>query len=132
MIATFIDSFITIDHALISKETKILNKCQSLDFNFDILVHSMLNSLATCIIPLDIAIHISFIFLMEGVKSLFRFMYSCIKFNKRLILNLDSKKDLMGKIRENSKKNMKLSECLKYAFEIKLKTTGTGTNVKFE
>ena len=107
LIATFIDSFIDLEHQLISKQTKILNKCQSLDFNFDILIHSMLNSLVTCFVPLDIAIHISFIFLMEGMKSIFRFMYSCIKFNKKLILNLNSKKDLIGKIRENTIKNMK-------------------------
>ena len=51
----------------------------------------MLNSLTTCIVPLDIAIHISFIFLLEGVKAVFRFMYSIIKTNKSFILGLKTK-----------------------------------------
>ena len=60
-------------------------------------------------------------------------MYSIIKTNKSFILGLKTKQDFIGKIRSNSKKNMKLGECLKQAFDAKLKTTGIfGTNVKFD
>ena len=92
LIATFISCYISIHkNYSMNKQRKVLDKCQQLDFNFDILVHSMLNSLATCIVPLDIAIHLSFIFLMEGMKSLFRFMYAVIKSNKAFILGLKTK-----------------------------------------
>ena len=58
----------------------------------------MLNSLCTNILPLEISIHLTMIFLVEGQKSLFRAMYSILKCNKKFILNIDNKNDFIKKI----------------------------------
>jgi len=51
---------------LAPKKRKVLEKCLQLGFNFDLLVHSMLQSLCQSVVPLDIAIHVAMVFLLEG------------------------------------------------------------------
>ena len=71
-----------------NKEKKILKKFEELDINFDEIVHLMFNSICSIFLPIDIVIDLVFIFLFEGQKSLFRFLYSTLKMNKSFIINL--------------------------------------------
>jgi len=48
------------------EKNPLIDKCFELDMNFDLLVHSMLNSLLTDVLSLDISIHVIFMFLLEG------------------------------------------------------------------
>lgn len=65
LIATFIDYYIRIKKTYGSKR-QILEKCFQLEFNFDLLIHSMLNSLCMNLVPIEYATHISMIYLLEG------------------------------------------------------------------
>lgn len=59
-------------------------------------------------------------------------MYAILKLNADLILSLDSKKDILTKIRENSKQ-LKINQVLKLAFELKMKTSGMfGKTLKYQ
>jgi len=49
-------------------------------------------------------------------------MYSLLKCNKAFILSLKTKKDAIGKLRENSNKNLNLDMLLQNAFNNKMKT----------
>jgi hypothetical protein len=64
----------------------------------------MLNSLCMNVLPLDIAIHIAFVFLTEGQKAIFRFMYSIIKCNKQHILSLKTKDGFVKSLRQKCSK----------------------------
>lgn len=94
----------------------MLNKCYELQFNFDLLIHSMLNSLCTNVVPLDIAIHVVSLFLVEGQKTLFRFMYAAIKCNKDFFVQLESKEELVKKLKANSWQSMALADFIKFSY----------------
>lgn len=89
LISTFIDSYISLKKT--GNRRQVLVKFFELDYNFDFFVHQMMNSLLTAVIPLDFAISVVFDFLIEGQKSIFKFMYGLIKSNKKFILSLKSK-----------------------------------------
>lgn len=63
------------------------------------LVHQMINTLCTCILPLDLAIHVAFMFVVEGQKMLFRLMYAIIELSKDEIMKLETKTNIMGILR---------------------------------
>jgi hypothetical protein len=100
LISTFIDGYIDVKYQGLGakKGRSVLDKCVKLGFNFDMLVHSMLTSLTTNIVPLDIALHEAMVFLLEGQKTLFRFVYAVIKCNKDFILGLEDKHDLIKRL----------------------------------
>jgi len=137
LISTFIDGYIEIKYQGFgaNKGRSILDKCYNLEFNFDMLIHQMLNTLCTNIVPLEVALHIATVFLLEGQKTLFRFMYSVIKCNKDFFLALDTKQDLIKKLQENSLKNMKLDEFIRFAYLKSWATRGflggLGATVRF-
>jgi len=62
-------------------------------------------------------------FIIEGQKALFRGVYAVLKYSRDVILNIESKKDIIVKIREHCK-TLTTNDFLKLAFEIKLKTSG--------
>ena len=70
--------------------------------NFDLIVHSMLNSLMTSVLSLDIAINFCVLFLNEGLKVLFRFILATLSLNRGLILSLKTKKDILTILKNNS------------------------------
>ena len=69
--------------------------------NFDLIIHSMLNSLMTSVVPLDVAINLCFVFINEGQKVLFRFMLATLKLNREVILKQKTKKDFMKTLRSS-------------------------------
>lgn len=75
LIATFIDIYLDLDATL---QHGIIQKCLEIDMNFDLIIHSMLNSLMTSVMPLDVAVNLCFVFLNEGQKVLFRFMLATL------------------------------------------------------
>jgi hypothetical protein len=63
-------------------------------------------------------------------------MYSVIKCNKEFILSLDSKKQFIEKIQENSIKEMRMEQFVAFAYLKSWKTTsgyfqGFGAKIKF-
>lgn len=48
------------------KRKRILEHCLEMGINFDSLIHSMLNTMLTSVVSLDIATHIMMVFLIEG------------------------------------------------------------------
>jgi len=60
---------------------------------------------------------------MEGQKALFRSVYAVLKYSRDVISNIDTKKDIIIKIREHCK-SLPVNEFLKLAYEIKMKTSG--------
>lgn len=64
LISTFTDFYL--EHGLFKSRRDVVNHFFKIEFNFDFLVHSLLNSMLTSVLPLDIAIHVSMMFLMEG------------------------------------------------------------------
>lgn len=79
LISTFINFYV--DRSIKKKRT-ILIKCLELGLNFDVLLHQMLNTLCTCVLPLDLSIHIAFVFVIEGQKTLIRIIYAILKLSK--------------------------------------------------
>ena len=122
LIATFIDVYIGLAG---ERRQAILEKCHTLELNFDLIIHSLLNSLMTSILPLDIAINIFMIFLKEGQKALFRFMISVLDLNYKIISKLTTKKDFLITIKTNTFREAQMQTLLREAFAIKLVTTGS-------
>ena len=86
-----------------------------LGLNFDLLLHQMLNTLCTCVLPLDLAIHIAFIFIIDGQKTLFRICHALLKLSKNFIVGLQTKKDIMGQLRHFFL-DLKIEDLLKTAY----------------
>ena len=82
LISTFINFYV--DRS-VKKKRKTLIKCLEIGLNFDLLLHQMLNTLCTCVLPLDLAIHVAFIFVIEGQKALLRVCYAILKLSKPII-----------------------------------------------
>ena len=81
------------------------------------LIHQMLNTLCTCVLPLDLAIHITYIFVIEGQKSLLRIIFAILAINKELFLEIKEKRELMPKLREQCK-NLTIDEIVQKAYDI--------------
>ena len=90
----------------------------------------MMNTLCTCVLPLDLAIHISFMFVIEGQKTMLRIIYSILHLTKPFFMKLQDKKDLIGKMREFCK-DISIDDIVKKAYEVQMSTTGPLTNLKF-
>lgn len=102
--------------------------------NFDLIIHSMLNTMLTSVVPLDVATHILMVFLMEGQKVLFRMMIGCLKLNKPFIKSLPDKKNFLAQVKQNSAGVVELGALLKLAFTAKISTTSSvpfGTKIKY-
>lgn len=61
----------------------------------------MLNSLLTNLVPIDIASDIVIVFLVEGQKTLFRFIISLLRYNKDFINSLLSKENFLTNLQAN-------------------------------
>ena len=114
LISTFIDFYID---KSINKKRRILMKCFELNFNFDLLVHQLLNTLCSCVLPLDISIHIAFTFIIEGQKVLLRYIYAVLALTKDFFASLTVKKDVLGKLRKECA-DWTVDQFVKVAFEL--------------
>ena len=123
LISTFIAGYMNIKQEKKKGQKTILEKCYEIQLNFDQLIHNMLNSMLTCVLPLDLAIHVTWMFIMEGQKALFRSVYAVLKYSRDVIAAVNTKKDIITKIREHCK-SLSVNEFLKLAYETKMKTTG--------
>jgi hypothetical protein len=136
LVSTFIEGYIEIKYRGFGakKSRSVLDKCSELGFGFDLLVHSLLGSLCTSVVPLDIALHIASVFLLEGQKSLFRFAYAVIKCNKEWLLNLTSSHELVKRLKEQSK-DIKFDDFLRFTYLKNWSTrgyvSGLGAQVKY-
>ena len=63
LISTFINCYVEMT---LKKNRSLIEKCYELQLNFDLIIHSMLNSLLTNLVPLNIASDIVVVFLVEG------------------------------------------------------------------
>lgn len=61
----------------------------------------MLNSLLTNLVPIDIASDIVIVFLVEGQKTLFRFIISLLRYNKDFINSLLTKENFLTNLQAN-------------------------------
>lgn len=90
----------------------------------------MMNTLCTCVLPLDVAIHVTFMFVVEGQKTLLRIIYAILHLTKPFFMKLTDKKDLIGKMREFCL-GISIDDIVKKAYEVQMSTTGPLTNLKF-
>ena len=98
LISTFINCYVEMT---LKKNRSLISKCMELQLNFDLIVHSLLNSLLTSVVPIDIAADIVLVFLIEGQKTLFRFIISLLRCNKDYINGLETKKDFIFNLQAN-------------------------------
>ena len=76
----------------------LIDKFFELEMNFDLTVHVLLSSLLTNILPLDITIHMVFMFLIEGQKVLFRMIIATLNSCRPFIIDLYDSKQFMTKL----------------------------------
>lgn len=87
-LVSFIDSFMG---TTFRKHRSVIKHCQNIGFDFTQFVDSCFRSFMTDFLPLSSLIDVMMIFLVEGVKGLFRFTYAISKLNKDFIKTLDDK-----------------------------------------
>ena len=98
----------------------------------------MLESLLTSVLSLEMAMHTTMCFLVEGQKVLFRFIYAILHLSESFILSHKTRyqntDDFIRVLREHIIKSVAIEELLNVAFTANLKTSSSaiiGTRVSF-
>ena len=117
---------------MFKKRRDVVDHFFKIEYNFDFLVHSLMNSMLTSVLPLDFAIHLSLTFLMEGQKVLFRVIFGLLEMHRNYLIKTKDNKDFIENFRDHIKKSTKLSYLLKVSFEAKIATTGLRNNLVYK
>ena len=81
-LASYIDSYLRVTFG---KKRSVINHCRNIGFDFTQFVDSCFRNFLTDYVPLSSQLDLLMIFLVEGIKSLFRMIYSITKLNKDFI-----------------------------------------------
>ena len=118
LVSAFLDCYFENHHH--KKRKRILEHCLEMGINFDSLIHSMLNTMLTSVVSLDIATHIMMVFLIEGQQVLFKLMFGCLKVNEEFFFTLYSRDHFLQHIRANTFQNLKVYQLLEGALKTKI------------
>lgn len=126
-LASFIDSYLRTTHR---KKRSVVTHCQKVGFDFTQFVDSCFRHFLTDFLPLSSLLDILLIFLVEGVKSLFRMTYAISKLHKDKIKTFKDRETFISSLGVHSKSVMPNSHSLflKLAFKYPL---GSASKVRF-
>ena len=94
-LASYIDSYLRVT---LKKRRSVINHCRNIGFDFTQFVDSCFRHFLTDFVPLSSLLDLVMIFLVEGIKSLFRMAYSITKMNKDFIKTIQQGENFIEKL----------------------------------
>ena len=100
-LASFIDSYL---RTTLQKKRSVVTHCRKIEFDFTQYVDSCFRHFMTDYLPLSSLIDVMVIFLVEGIKSLFRMSYAVVKLHKDHIKTFNDKATFLQQLSQVSRK----------------------------
>ena len=91
----FIKSYLA---TTVRKKRSILKHLSSIGFDFSLYVDKCFKSMLTFFIPINVALDFLMIFLVEGIKIIYRYTYAVIKMQKKFIKELQNPESFLGEL----------------------------------
>jgi hypothetical protein len=96
VLSTFVKSYLT---TTLRGKRSVLLHMNKIGFDFNRFVDICFKSTITNFVPLPVALDILMMFLIEGVKILFRYTYAVMKCNKAFIKSVRNPSDLIDALK---------------------------------
>ncbi len=95
LLTTFLKSYL---NTTLRKKRSILKHLHSIDFDFSKYVDKSFKTFMTAFVPINVALDIMMVFLVEGVKVMFRYTYAIIKMQKEFIKDLQNPESFLEEL----------------------------------
>lgn len=116
IISAFLDTYNT--YANKTQRTQMMKHFYDKDISFDMILHSLFNTLCQSVLTLEESWHILTNFMLEGQKLLFRMIFSLIKMNHSFLVKVESQAHIMYGFQQNCLKVVPFNLLCKEAFEL--------------